>query len=361
MKSKMYIVFTLVIASSASNQVWAGNVQDTNNDADSLMVNVSPVFDFFNSEEVLEITLVFDIKGFLKTKFEPESSYDARLTVITPGKDSLTQNIKVEARGKMRLKYCSFPPMTLKMKNKKNNEAVFPKGNFKLVTHCSQAGNFENYILKEYLAYKLYNIVTPYSFKTRLVVVNYVDVNRPKVSYTEYGFIIENTDNLAARNNAVVVENLKVSQNNMDEYEMARVAFFNYMIGNTDWSVQSQHNVKVLKAADPIVNKGIPVTYDFDYSGFVNTVYATPNDKIPITSVTERYFQGTCFSEELLKQVINEFHDNQDKFLETIDGFQYLSHPQKKIAVAYLNNFFKKYRRQQSLITDINRTCLRML
>lgn len=359
MKSKMTILFFLVIA-AVCNQAWAGNVQEKDNGADSITVNAKPAFDFFNSEDVLEITLVFDIKGFLKTKFEPESSYDASLTVITPEKDSLTQKIKVEARGKMRLKYCSFPPMTLKMKNKKNEEAVFPKGNFKLVTHCSQAGNFENYILKEYLAYKLYNIVTPYSFKTRLVVVNYVDVNRPKVSYTEYGFIIENTDNLAARNNAVVVENPNIGQNNMDEYEMARVAFFNYMIGNTDWSVQSQHNVKVLKAADPLVNKGIPVTYDFDYSGFVNTLYATPNDKIPITTVTERYFQGTCFSEALLRQIIDEFHDNQDKFLETIECFQYLPQSQKKIAAAYLNNFFKKYRRQQSLITDINRTCLRM-
>jgi hypothetical protein len=327
-------------------------------DTTGIFVGSEAGYQFFDSEELLEMNLVFDLRGFTRTKNIPDKEFEASLTVITPEKETLTQDIKLRARGKMRRKFCSFPPIMLKIKNNKDN-SVFAKGNLKLVTHCNQTANFESYLLKEYVAYKLYNLVTPYSFKTRLVKVNYTDINNPKTSYTEYGFLIENEDELAARNNSTIVENPHISQSHMDEYEMARVAFFNYMIGNTDWSVQEQHNVKVLRSNDPTVNKGIPVTYDFDYSGFVNTSYASPSDKIPITYVTDRYFKGTCFSEDLLKAVINEFEAMHPSFLEAINEFSYLSKNQKKIATIYINGFYKLYRREESLIGDINRTCLR--
>jgi len=248
----------------------------------------------------------------------------------------------------------------LKMKKCQDQEQVFPKGNIKLVTHCSQAANFENYLMKEYLAYKLYNVITPYSLRTRLVIVNYVDSLNPKRTIREYGFLIENEDELAARNNAIVIENPKIGQNHMDNYEMTRVALFNYMIGNTDWSVAEQHNVKVLKIDEPTAEKGIPVTYDFDYSGFVNTAYSSPNDQIPITHVTERYFQGGCYSDELFRKVIEEFENLKPELMKTIDEFPYMPNGQKKLATIFINGFFKKFKREDALIADINRTCLKL-
>jgi hypothetical protein len=358
MKTIKYILLaTLALGLTSFSQSSAATSK--HKDKDSLNIEPLDRFTFFNSEDVLEMTLMFDVREFQKTKLDPDKSFDAKLTVVTSEKDSLSQEIKIKARGKMRRKYCSFPPICLKIKDGKGSQSVFETGNLKLVTHCSPGVNFENYILKEYLVYKLYNQVTPYSFKARLVRVNYVDAERPKAIYTEYGFLIENTDNLASRNNASVIENPNISQNNMDEYEMARVAIFNYMIGNTDWSVQSQHNIKVLKTNDPTINKGIPVSYDFDYSGFVHSAYATPNEKIPINDVTERYFQGTCFSESLVKQVFDEFQQDQPMLIQTIETFNLLPKSQRKMAETYVNNFFKKYRKENVLISDINRTCLR--
>src|SRR5512133_258511 len=336
----------------------ASTNKNKENDKDSVAISNS-VFGFFDSEDIMEITLAFDIRELLRTRLQDDKNYDATLTVVRPGADSLSQDIKIKARGKMRRKYCSFPPLSLKIKDNKSGQSVFETGNYKMVTHCSPAGNFENYILKEYLSYKLYNLVTPYSFKARLVKVNYIDSKRPKASYTEYGFLIENTEQLAKRTNTDIIENVNIGQNNMDEYQMARVALFNYMIGNTDWSVQSQHNLKVLKVKDPTINKGIPVTYDFDYSGFVNTVYASPNEKIPINNVTERYFQGTCLSDELLKQIMDEFKQNQSLFVQTISDFNLLTKGQKKLAEGYINNFFKRYKKEDVLLSDIGRTCLR--
>ena len=62
------------------------------------------------------------------------------------------------------------------------------------------------------------------------------------------------------------------------------------MIGNTDWSVGNSHNLQVLQL--PEYDKGVPIPYDFDYSGFVGTNYAIPRSTLPIESVEERYFSG---------------------------------------------------------------------
>ncbi len=354
---KYTILLSLILAATLIPVALKAN---EGNSEDSLAITESkPLFDFFNSDELLEISLQFNIREFIRTRNEPVKKFNARLTV-NEGNKMLSQDIKLNVRGKMRRKYCSFPPIMLKVKNSKTTDQVFPKGNYKLVTHCSVAGNFENYILKEYLAYRLYNILTPYSFKTRLVMVNYIDSLNPKRVIKEYGILIEDLDDLAERNNTIIVENLRVSQNHMDEFQMARVALFNYMIGNTDWSVAEQHNIKVLKTNQPMINKGIPVSYDFDYSGFVNTSYAIPNEKIPINSVTERYFLGGCYSDDLFKQVFSEFESIQPEIVQTIENFHYLRKTQKKQVLAYINNFYKKYRKEELLIADLNKTCHRL-
>jgi hypothetical protein len=245
----------------------------------------------------------------------------------------------------------------LKFSNKKDSARIMGKGTLKLVTHCTKSSVFEDYLLKEYLAYKLFNLVTPYSFKTRLVKIHYVDINKPENAFTAFGFLIENEEAMAARNHAVVTPLTNVTQKQMEPNDMARVAVFNFMIGNTDWAVPLQHNVKVLKTLDKPSEKGIPVAYDFDFAGMVNTVYSAPAEQLPIKTVTERYYLGMCYSEDELKPIIDEFMGLKDQFLEIIQDFEYLSQGDKKQVENYINSFYKMYRNQNSLISDLNRTC----
>jgi len=313
--------------------------------------------DLFASDELLHLTLYLDIREFLKTRGRQEYS-NARLTIHFNETDSVTEDIKIKARGIMRLTYCSFPPVMLKFKgNDSTAERNIPKGNIKLVTDCFQSTVYENYVLKEYLTYRLFNLVTPFSFKTRLVRIRYMDIIKPKNSFTAYGFLIENEDEMAERNNAVVINNLKLTQNNMVAEDMARVAVFNYMIGNTDWSVTFQHNVKVLSPTEMIADKGIPVAYDFDYSGLVNTDYSLPREGIPIQYVTERYYLGLCFKEEELIPVIAEFWNLKEQFLSTVHNLEYLSKSAKTQAESYITSFYKMYRHPGELIKDLNCTC----
>ena len=58
---------------------------------------------------------------------------------------------------------------------------------------------------------------------------------------------------MAARNNAGLMKIEKLSQRSTERMHMTTVAVFNYMIGNTDWSVPGQHNIKLIKVLD--INK----------------------------------------------------------------------------------------------------------
>jgi hypothetical protein len=312
-------------------------------------------FDFFDGEKPLKITLTFDVRGFIRTKENPEN-YDADITIITDEGDSLTQDIKVKVRGKMRRIYCSFPPMMLKFRDKGGDVPILNQGNIKLVTHCEQSFAAESYVLKEYLAYKLYNMVTPYSFKTRLAEVEYKDVKTGK-SIHEFGFIIESVDQLAQRNNSMIVSNPNISQKHMDDYEMTRVAFFNYMIGNTDWNITNQHNVKVLRNLNINAEKGIPVIYDFDYSGFVDASYSTPPQSLPITCVTDRYYMGGCISSEIVAEVYNEFAGKREQFLNSIENCTFLSKSKRIKAEKYINSFYKKFKTDDLLLSEVTRYC----
>jgi len=314
-------------------------------------------FDFFASEDMLEMTLTFDIKGLVKSKNKPEY-FDAALTVKESDTDSITQHIKVKARGYFRCNFCSFPPLMMKFKNK-NDEAIQVEGKtLKLVTHCHQTPKFDQYVLKEYLAYKLLNnLDSDYSFKTRLVRIHYVDINKSKNSYTAYGILIENETMLAKRNNAVIIKSDKFTPKDMNARDMNRMALFNFMIGNTDWSVQMQHNIKILMSFNEPTGKGIPVVYDFDYSGLVNTYYAAPFEELPIKTVTERYYQGVCTGENELKPLIEEFAGLKDRMLGTIRDFPYLSKNDKKQAESYISSFYSMYKNQNYMISQLNSTC----
>ncbi len=353
------VVFISMISTWTYSQEMTGIMDTVAQEPFATEHGVKNGFDFFASDELLEMTLSFDVREFLRTKSQPEN-LDASLTVKLSDTDSLSQQIKVKARGEMRRTYCAFPPIMLKFKGSgKDSGRICGKGNLKLVTHCNATADFKGNVLKEYLAYKMFNLVTPYSFKTRLVKITYIDINRPEKTFEAYGFLIENEEKLAERNHAVMIKVLNATQKDMSPLDMARIAVFNYMIGNTDWTVPYQHNIKIMKSLETPVEKPIPVVYDFDYSALVNAVYAIPHERLPIQDVSERYYLGICNQDEVLNTVIEEFEELKDDFMGTIRSFEYLPKNEKKFVENYLNSFYKSYNQNTYLISALNRTCKR--
>jgi hypothetical protein len=262
----------------------------------------------FDSDELLEITLRFDLTGYLKKPSKGES-FDADLTIHYSKTDSLNKKITIKYRGTSRYERCKFPPIQINFKKPVyvNSDSVKIK-KLKLVNHCEQGTMYDEYILREYLVYRLFNVLTDTSFRVRLLKVNYIDTKRSRKPITQYGFFIEPIELLAERTNSFIVKTASLTQRNIVPNAIDRLAIFNYMIANWDWSIPGQHNVAVIK---PIkydnAGLGIAVPFDFDLTGVVNADYAIPPPGMEITTNRERLFSGICRSKEVFQEDLKIF------------------------------------------------------
>lgn len=313
----------------------------------------------FSSEDVLDLSLRFDITTFRRLRSDT-LELDAVLTIHLGSTDSINKNIKLRARGIMRRSYCDIPPIRLNFKKSDSQGDEFSDvDKIKLVTHC-KVGN-EEYLLKEFLAYKLYNVLTDYSYRVRLARITYINTGKKSKPLTEYAFLIEPDDALCKRLNITEIEDIKINQRMVRPEMMDRMAIFNFMIGNPDWSVPARHNVVFLK--DNVVTQSaaaIVIPYDFDYSGMVNAIYAKPTEGLGIESVTERVYLGMCRSSEEFTQALLEFSEKKEQFYRVINEFPYLKEKSRSGVINYLNGFLLQLDRKGSVLNKLERDCIRL-
>src|SRR5438445_12323494 len=110
--------------------------------------------------------------------------------------------IELSTRGSTRrLKQtCSFPPLRVEFTEKPAATSLF-KGQkrLKLVTHCQSAEKYQQDVLLEYAAYRMYRSLTPESFSARLAKIDYVSEDGRPIT-TRFGFFLEDVDDVAKRN-----------------------------------------------------------------------------------------------------------------------------------------------------------------
>ena len=211
----------------------------------------------------------------------------------------------------------------------------------KLVCGCSTTSEEERLALKEYLVYKLYTQFTEMSFRVRLAHITYEDSKGKRKPFTQYGFFIEDVDVMAKRNGCKEVNKTAFTQNNTHREQMTLVEIFEYMIGNTDWSVSNYHNMKLIRKRDAENSPPFAVPYDFDYAGFVNAYYAVPSELLSIEKVTDREYRGFPKSMEELQQAISVFMAQKEKVFKLITEFEPLPDKYKKEVTEYINDFYK--------------------
>jgi len=255
--------------------------------------------------------------------------------------DSL--KIKLRARGNSRRDNCHYVPLRLKFAKSSSKTTPF-KGNkkLKLVLPCLIEANNDDYVVKEYMAYKLYEVVTPVHFKTRLVNIEFIEEKgRRKVKNDMKGFLIEDIDNVAKRLGGKEIKR-RIYALQQDDLASIRYSFFQFLIANTDYSTTYNHNGKLLF----IDKRIIPVPYDFDMSGLVDASYAVvsniQNLNLTIDDVTQRAYKGYKRNEELFEKVRKEFINNKPKMFEVIDGLEtyFLDKNQFIRAKKFVSGFF---------------------
>lgn len=298
-------------------------------------------YDLFASDEVLKVHLDFDIKQLLKGKYK-ELYVPASINLTLENGEEIEEDIRIRARGNSRKSYCSLPPLKLNFKDKQTKESqLFGQTTLKLVVPCRNSKVFQQYVYKEYLAYKLFNLVSDVSFKVRLVELNLTDSQGKRKPMQVYAFLIEHIDKLAERNGSHEIEPSRFSKKLVERNYMAKVALFQYAIGNTDWKVENTHNIKVLESNEAVNRQIYAVPYDFDYAGLVNASYAIPHDKLGLTSVTQRLYLGVCQSDQELNSLLEEFKAHESEFMGVIADFQLLDEKSSFYIQRYLGEFFK--------------------
>ena len=256
----------------------------------------------------------------------------------------------VRPRGVFRRAHCKYPPLRLNFrKSDVPGTLLAGQDKLKLVTPCAGSGNDGQRLALEYHAYRLYALLEPaYSFRTRLLRIDYVDSENRVAPRQELGFVIESHANLAARTGGRVHEPERQSMADIDAALAARVELFQYLLGNTDFSLVAAapgrtccHNIKLLQPAaanTPVV----PVPYDFDSSGLIDAPYARPSPQVPIRSVKKRFFMGRCRNPALMREAHADILAKMPAMRAEISDSPWLNATQKRKALKYLNAFFDR-------------------
>ncbi len=304
--------------------------------------------DLFEKEDPLVINLKTDMKDILNKK--PNDRYIYSDIKFSQGDSVMEGKVNIRARGKFRKGYCSVPP--LKFDFDTTTGSLRGLGKLDMTVQCKVGRDFEQGLFKEYTAYRMYNALTDKSQHVRLVRLTIEDAEGKRKPVEIPGFYIEDFDVTSKRNACKEVKISKLHTENTDRKQMTMVAMFEFMIGNTDWSIPANHNIKLMQDSANNTAKPYAVAYDFDYSGLVNAEYAVPDEMLGTTSVTERVYRG--FPRELaeLREMANLFIEKKDAMYAEIKNSKFLNDRSKKEMIDFLEPFFKDLADDRKLKTN---------
>ncbi len=297
------------------------------------------IFDSLNFQEILKVEIETGIDSLLNTK-KTEAEIPATFSYKDAAGKAQNWEVTLQVRGKFRRRICEFPPLRLTFPKKKMKAAGFNEHNdLKLVVHCVDNEAGDEYILREYVAYKLYQILSPESYRVQLLRVKYRDSDS-KRSFTRYAILMEDEDELAERLGGELCEDcFSTPKEQFRPDNINTQDLFQYMIGNTDWSTDMCRNMKLIKKTD---GKYVAVPYDFDFSGFVYTAYASVDTvAMKVKNVQQRVFLGFARSPEELKTSTALFQAKEKAMENYIKKFKWLTLESRNYMLQYLDSFFR--------------------
>lgn len=311
----------------------------------------------FENDAVLDVTLEGPFSTVADDTAE-RREHPFSLTV-----DGAVLSVDVRVRGISRVVVCQFPPLRLDFSSSDTSETVFSgQRRLKLVTHCKKAADYEENVLEEYAAYRIFNVLSDVSFRVRLLRIRYIDTDKPGGdALLRYAFLIESKDQLAVRNKGSLVETRRVTKNYLDDTQTGLAYIFQFLIGNTDWSLVRAidrdiccHN-GVLVGID---NRHFYVPYDFDRAGLVNARYAKPDPGLRISKVTRRRYRGYCMSGDGLRDALRTVVERQNDIVQVIADLGVLTDRGLERGEKYVRSFFKVASDEEKLLRRFESRCL---
>lgn len=294
----------------------------------------SPLFD---KEEVLPFTLSGNIRALFNDRGDKAIYHPLVLTYKSGDSSVVTINLRAKTRGNFRRnsQNCSYPPILLNFARKEAKPSLFQQQDkLKLVVPCRG----EEYVIREYLVYKLYNLLTPKSYKARMVHVTFDDTEKKKAT-TFYGILLEEDEQMAKRNGMTIMERKMLPGESTETEVFLKMAVFQYMIGNTDWSVPYLHNIRMIAFDSLSVPYVVP--YDFDHAGIVGAPYAVPAEQLALSSTRERRFRGYCITDiKAFDETIATFNRLKNDFYKVYTDCTLLDKRYITATTKFLDQFY---------------------
>jgi hypothetical protein len=307
----------------------------------------------FASDAGLTLTIPVDFSALCRPRESEDCDFTP--TVLSyrngPGDErSLPVEVKVRGGWRSLSRNCSAPLLWVRFAAENvagtpfEGQTLLP-----LTTHCGKGtsvaavtrpsthSDFEQYLLREFLGHRIYNVLTDQSVRARLVRIAYPDPGRPDRLNYHYAFFTEHFDSVAARTGSERLPRGSFDYSRLDAQAAARLALFQFMLGNTDWSIVRERNTMLMQNG---AGMQVPVPYDMDMSGLVATDYAGPAPGLPIDDVRERLYLGFCQPGIDWDALRADFGSKKKAILgltEQVPGF---SRGSKSWTQRYLESFF---------------------
>lgn len=297
----------------------------------------------FGAAEPIEFTLRGDIGAILNDRGD-QPDYHAVELVWADGKST---SIRAKTRGHFRksMMNCGMPPLMVDFTN-----ALPDIGPLKLVTPCID----DRFIFREYMAYKVYQLFSDMSFRVRLAKVTLEDTGRKPKVRTITGFLIEDEQSVAQRNNLKLLDRDQIRPETTDRKTFLTMAMFELLIANTDWSVQYRQNIKLLTDGKVIYT----VPYDFDHAGIVAAPYAKPAPELEMSSVRERRYRGFCIRDlSEFRETVDVFTAKKKDLLTLYTASPLLDEKYATGAVRFIGEFYEMLENEKSRNSVLGYPC----
>ena len=300
----------------------------------------------FDRNHTLSITIEAPMRQMLRHRTSPEE-YDAVLSYTDAAGVGHRLNFILTTRGRSRLELCKFPPLRLTFNPDDTGATIFEgQRRLKMVTQCEKGSNGKSWVLQEFGIYRAYNAISDFSYRVRRLEVNFRDTDSKRWQQVQPAFLIESTGAAARRLQRKSIRPSQINPNQFSPVETTHNLLFQFLIANTDFSVRRGssgerccHNGRVLAVSDRR-SDWVVLPYDFDRAGIINTDYAIPHNKLPISRVTSRLYRGFCWQNTMLPLSIAMFNLNRSKITDALLPAG-LGKTKRKRALNYIDRFYK--------------------
>jgi hypothetical protein len=319
----------------------------------------------FQDHAVMKAVLTAPIaQAYAQRSQDVRIYFPGQWTFTNSDGESQRLDVSIRTRGNFRREYCALPPLQLNFKKSQVKGTQFKGQNkLKLVAPCQNGPVGQQNVLMEYMAYRIFEILTERSFGTRLMRLSYIDSDEKIGSWTDLVFVIEDDDDIAKR---LKLEKLRVAYNEFEQLDQATTALvelFQLMIGNNDYSILKGpdgefccHNVEMF-VDEKVVGKRVVIPFDFDMSGLVYADYAAPPAHLPIKSVRTRFYRGLCQPPEILDATIAHILSKREEIMALFDETEELSRLSRNRTSIYMGKFFELLEDDKKLDKEVFGRC----